>query len=348
MNTEALPRPSLLGARGTYPFRHEWYWLVVKKAVVRPTPRPRKDGRDLKIVFEAFRHGPDGRLVRCPEERLAQHVGLLFQDGAWRPPDSDDLELLKALGVLDGSLPDEDPADRLEGRWIKGLPGPRGRDGFNPLDDYQAVTASETEGLQPGPAAVSPNSPGGFARLVDTTPLHPGSPAVPGPSSPAGPPATGRAPLDPACRPDPCPHAAPGRPEPPRMSSEPGQIKEQVREALREFLEGASTGAPARPRKPSPRAEMAHASFKRAESDCGEGLSDKAAYYWLREHDPEEYELPDKLGTWARYLREARRYYGTGKYKRRARVPEPRSLVGPGGALLGSDGKRIIRKKPTP
>jgi hypothetical protein len=151
MNNTYPPSPRTPGTREPFRFRTDWYHLVVKKVVVRPTPRPRKDGRDLRIVFEAYRPNLGGQLVRCPEERIAQHVGVVFTGEVWRPPDRDDVELLEALGVQGGSLPDDAAADRLIGRWILGLPGPPGRDGFNPLENYQPARGVLTNDPPPGP-----------------------------------------------------------------------------------------------------------------------------------------------------------------------------------------------------
>jgi hypothetical protein len=136
--------------------------------------------------------------------------------------------------------------------------------------------------------------------------------------------------------------------DPPAESVERRLIAEQSRMLMRELLGGAMPAQSDRLRRPSRRAELAYESFRRAEEAVGEALTDKQAYRWLRDHDSEGYELPKSRETWARYLREARRHFGASKYERHPRPPASRSLVGPDGARGGADGKRIIRKRPTP
>jgi hypothetical protein len=62
--------------------------------------------------------------------------------------------------------------------------------------------------------------------------------------------------------------------------------------------------------------ERAYRQFQRVISLWGE-MTDKQAYDWLKEQDKETEELPD-FDTWARYLRKARRHYGTQKNTPRA------------------------------
>ena len=60
------------------------------------------------------------------------------------------------------------------------------------------------------------------------------------------------------------------------------------------------------------------------------GLStDKDVYERLKEFgDPEDkyYDLPEKFDTWARYLREGRRYFGVSKHSKKG-VPTGHSVV---------------------
>lgn len=67
---------------------------------------------------------------------------------------------------------------------------------------------------------------------------------------------------------------------------------------------------------PRPSALLAWQSYERAEAGLtmsgSTNVTDKAAYMWLKEHDPEEYKLPDRE-TWGRYVREVRSALGRQK-----------------------------------
>lgn len=331
MNNKTQPRPNSLGVRGLDEFSCRKYHLVVKKVVVHPTPRPRKEGRDLKLVFEAYARTEDGRLGRCKEERLAQHVVLVRGEGGrWHAPDNDDSEFLRALGVADALL-DDDATRRLRGRWIIGSPGPAGHDGYNSLADFEPVDPPGPADVQIGPIA--------NPRVADLA-------AEPAPPDAA----TGVVYTNLASVPraDAVESALPP-PDEPRMAEPSGtaRLPDQpspagLREILAAFFDERERPSPPRPL--SPKARAAHDAFQQAEEACGTTLSDKEAYGWLRDH-VDTYDLPKKIGTWTRYLREARRILGTSKHTRRGPLPAGRSLIGPEGASAQADGKRIVRKK---
>lgn len=68
--------------------------------------------------------------------------------------------------------------------------------------------------------------------------------------------------------------------------------------------------------KLTPANEKAYQSYCLAEQTLGQ-CTDKAAHAWLKEHGPEDYDLP-LFATWQRYVRNGRKYYKTNKNTRRA------------------------------
>lgn len=122
-----------------YKFAQVYYLFVVKKVDTIKAIGYRKAARLLKVVFEAYRRDDEGNLVRCDEERIAQHFYQVFSNGYWHTQDDHDHRILEALGLpptLDHSL---DIEKRLNGRWIEGLPGPPDPDGFNTLEEFKAI-----------------------------------------------------------------------------------------------------------------------------------------------------------------------------------------------------------------
>lgn len=67
--------------------------------------------------------------------------------------------------------------------------------------------------------------------------------------------------------------------------------------------------APGRPR--SARHEAAYRAFELAEQKTGRQLTLQQAYKWLEDNDAEGYELPAEVTTFGRYVRAARKFYGT-------------------------------------
>ena len=136
-----------------YTFYHLYYFFVVKKVDIIKAPGYRKIARILKVVFEAYRRDDEGNLVRCDEERIAQHFYQVFSNGYWHTQNDHDHQILEALGLpptLDHSL---DLEKRLNGRWIEGLPGPPGPDGFNPLEEFKAIQSPVPTVFHPAPPA---------------------------------------------------------------------------------------------------------------------------------------------------------------------------------------------------
>ena len=151
--------------------------------------------RFVKVVFAVFSPGPDGRLVRCAQDRLAAFVTLvLTEDGTWEPPD-EDRPLLEALGAPKSLNRDDDVEEILAGRWIEGRPGPADPEGFNSLVDYRPIDppplwtpSGSPPAATPGPAPERAETRGRTTTADDETepqeqptleaPLLPGRPYV--------------------------------------------------------------------------------------------------------------------------------------------------------------------------
>lgn len=68
--------------------------------------------------------------------------------------------------------------------------------------------------------------------------------------------------------------------------------------------------------KLTPANETAYQSYCLAEQTLGK-CTDKEAYAWLKEHGPEDYDLPS-LASWQKYVRNGRKFYATNKNTPRA------------------------------
>ena len=137
-----------------YNFKLTKYLLSVKKVRQTEAPGCEKVGRFIKVVFEVYRRDDKGDVVRCDEERIAQHVYLIRSgDRFWHTVDDPDRRFLEALGLPPRLDPDVDLEKRLNGRWIEGLPGPPDSDGFNPLEEFKAIQSPVPTVFHPAPPA---------------------------------------------------------------------------------------------------------------------------------------------------------------------------------------------------
>ena len=172
--------PLSYAGRTSYPFGPSLYQLCVQKVKVQPAPGGGVLRRVIKIVFAVFTQGPDGRVVRCAQDRLAEFVILIFtKDGTWEPLDGDG-HLLAALGAPACLNGDDDVEKILLGRWIEGRPGQADPEGFNSLVDYRPITppplwtpSGSPPAATPGPAPETdaPPRPGARNPLRDARPL---------------------------------------------------------------------------------------------------------------------------------------------------------------------------------
>ena len=135
-----------------YKFAQVYYLFVVKKVDTIEATGYRKAARLLKVVFEAYRRDDEGNLVRCDEERIAQHFYQVLSNGYWHTVDNDDRAFLEALGLKPDLNPHEDLGATLIGQWIEGRPGFPGPSRFSPLEEFEAIQS-------PVPAAFPPTPP---------------------------------------------------------------------------------------------------------------------------------------------------------------------------------------------
>src|SRR5512135_318434 len=99
MKTDHPFEPTSTPGRKPYRFPPALYHLCVQKVDVQSAPGGGILRRFVKVVFAVFSPGPDGRLVRCAQDRLAAFITLvLTANGTWEPPD-EDRPLLEALGA---------------------------------------------------------------------------------------------------------------------------------------------------------------------------------------------------------------------------------------------------------
>jgi hypothetical protein len=140
MKTDHHFEPASTPGRKPYRFTPSLYQLRVQKVDDQSAPGGGILRRFLKIVFAVFCAGPDGRLVRCAQDRIAEFAVLvLTEDGrTWEPLD-EDRPLLSALGAPKSLNRDDDVEEILAGRWIEGRPGPADPEGFNALVDYRPI-----------------------------------------------------------------------------------------------------------------------------------------------------------------------------------------------------------------
>src|SRR5512135_38904 len=159
MKTDHPFEPASTPGRKPYRFPPALYKLCVQKADVQSAPGGGILRRVVKLVFAVFSPGPDGRLVRCAQDRIAAFVILvLTEDGTWEPLDRD-RPLLAALGAPKSLKHDADVEEILSGHWIEGRPGPADPEGYNSLVDYRPIDppslgtpASSPPAATPGPA----------------------------------------------------------------------------------------------------------------------------------------------------------------------------------------------------
>ena len=139
MKTDHPIESAATPGRKPYRFPPGLYQLCVQKVDVQSAPGGGILRRFVKIVFAVFSLGPDGRLVRCAQDRLAAFVILvLTADGTWEPLDRD-RPLLAALGAPKSLNRDDDVEEILSGRWIEGRPGPADPEGFNAIIDFRPI-----------------------------------------------------------------------------------------------------------------------------------------------------------------------------------------------------------------
>src|ERR1700682_4759496 len=100
MKTDHPFEPAAPPGRKPYRFTPSLYQLCVQKVDVQSAPGGGILRQFLKLVFAVFCAGPDGRLVRCAQDRIAEFAVLvLTEDGrTWEPLDAD-RPLLAALGA---------------------------------------------------------------------------------------------------------------------------------------------------------------------------------------------------------------------------------------------------------
>ena len=171
--------PLSYAGRTPYPFGPSLYQFCVQKVKVQPAPGGGVLRLVIKIVFAVFAQGPDGRVVRCAQDRLAAFVILMLtKDGTWEPLDGDG-RLLAALGAP-ACLNGDDVEMILLDRWIEGRPGPADPEGFNSLVDYRPITppllwtpSGSPPAATPGPVLETdaPPRPGARNPLRDARPL---------------------------------------------------------------------------------------------------------------------------------------------------------------------------------
>jgi hypothetical protein len=192
MKTPITLAPFLHAGRAPYPFDPALYQLCVQKVDVQSAPGGGVLRRVVKIVFAVFTQGPDGRLVRCAQDRIATFVILILtKDGTWEPLGGDRC-LLAALGAPECLNSGDNVEKILLGRWIEGRPGQADPQGFNALVDYRPINppplwmpSGSPPTATPSPARETdaPHRPGARNPLRDAQPLN--SPPEQGAPEPA-------------------------------------------------------------------------------------------------------------------------------------------------------------------
>ncbi|HWT82529.1 MAG TPA: hypothetical protein VN648_27395, partial [Candidatus Methylomirabilis sp.] len=122
-----------------YQFAQIYYLLLVKKVVVTNATGYRKVARNAKLVFDAYEPAEGGSGSRRDEGRIAQNIYQVFTEGHWHTVEVNDRSFLEAFGLMPDMNPSVDLEAELTGRWITGLPGPPGPDGYNPLLEFQVI-----------------------------------------------------------------------------------------------------------------------------------------------------------------------------------------------------------------
>ena len=261
-----------------YKFAQVYYIFVVKKVDTIKAIGYRKAARLLKVVFEAYRRDDEGNLVRCDEERIAQHFYQVFSNGYWHTQDDHDHRILEALGLpptLDHSL---DLEKRLNGRWIEGLPGPPDPDGFNPLEEFKAIQSPVPTVFHPAPpasvvastsvvsladslaSAKCPSRQGTAETMRDSSSVHESISAEASDCS--------------------------------GLLSELRRLPDRIVEKIQPLIaSGVSDCVDDMTDRPSPAAENAYRAYQCAEEKLGTRIGDKEAHEWLCEFRPTEYTL---------------------------------------------------------
>jgi hypothetical protein len=292
-----------------YTFAHADYLLSVKKVRQTEAPGCGKIARLIKVVFEIYRLDEEHKVVRCDEERIAQHVYLTLSEGHfWQTQDDHDSRFLEALGLppmLDLSV---DLEKELTGRWIKGRPGPPGPDGFNPLEEFKAIPSPVPAVFHHGPPASGVASTS-VVSLADSL----ASAECPSRQGTAG---TVHESIS---------TEALDRSE---LLSKLERLPDQIMERIQPLIaSGVSGCVDDMTDRPSPAAENAYRAYQEAAEKHGARIDDKKAYEWLRTFRKTEHALPP-YENWARYLRQARQHYRDQKHQpRKGRTG--RSIVHP-------------------
>ena len=122
-----------------YTFAHADYLLSVKKVRQTEAPGCGKIARLIKVDFEIYRLDEEHKVVRCDEERIAQHVYLTLSEGHfWQTQDDHDSRFLEAarapadVGSQRGPRErvnrsvDQGPPRSARSRWIQSSRGIQG------------------------------------------------------------------------------------------------------------------------------------------------------------------------------------------------------------------------------
>jgi hypothetical protein len=175
MQTDSPFEPVATPGRKPYRFPPALYHLCVQKVDVQSAPGAGILRRVVKLVFAVFCAGPDGRLVRCIQDRLAEVVILvLTKEGTWEPLD-EDRPLLVALGAPQSLNHADDVEEILSGHWIEGRPGPADPEGFNCLVDYRPIDPPPLGTLAGSPTATPGPAPERAKTQGRTTPAAEGT-----------------------------------------------------------------------------------------------------------------------------------------------------------------------------
>jgi hypothetical protein len=173
MKTDHPFEPAATPGRNPYRFPPGLYQLCVQKVDVQFAPGGEILRCIVKLVFAVFSPGPDGRLVRCAQDRIAAFViWVLTADGTWEPLDRD-RPLLAALGAPKSLNRDDVKKEilSLSGRWIEGRPGPADPEGFNSLVEFRSIDPPPlgTPSGSPPAATLGPAPEGAETRGRMTT-----------------------------------------------------------------------------------------------------------------------------------------------------------------------------------
>ena len=139
-----------------YKFAQVYYLFVVKKVDTIKAIGYRKAARLLKVVFEAYRRDDKGNLVRCDEERIAQHFYQVFSNGYWHTQyDHDHRRSSRRSGSRRRWIISLDLEKRLNGRWIEGLPGSSRSRWIQSSRGIQGDSIPGADGVPPRPTSLS-------------------------------------------------------------------------------------------------------------------------------------------------------------------------------------------------